>query len=211
MADAVIGVLWEKVATSIQNEAPYVHEFPEQLKKMIKEILFIQSYIKDMDEVKAKNQNETLKMSVRELRELLYDVEDIMTDYELMVLKRRRGQAFCCIFCYSPSLLEFHYQMGKKLGQINQELANLRKSMTFYLGTTLNSPKDEHLTGVSQPARFLVFINEAEIVGINDELEKIIKWVLQEDGPLKLIGMGGIGKTTLAKKIHNNDFVRGMH
>lgn len=116
MADAVFEVLLEKVVTSIQDEAHYVHEFPEQLKKM-KEILFMQSYIKDMGKVKAKNQNETLKTSVRELRELLYDIEDIIADCELKFHKQQRGQTVWRIVSRSLSLLKFRYQMGKKLSQ----------------------------------------------------------------------------------------------
>lgn len=100
MADAVFSVLLEKVATSIQNEACYVHEFPEQLKKMKKEILFMQSYIKDVDKVKAKNRNETLKTAVQELRELLYDLEDIIADCELLFIKQQRGQAFRFLMCF---------------------------------------------------------------------------------------------------------------
>ena len=53
-------------------------------------------------------------------------------------------------------------------------------------------------------------IEEAEVVGIESHRDKLINWLVER--PLNCmvistIGIGGVGKTTLVKKVYENDKV----
>ena len=55
-----------------------------------------------------------------------------------------------------------------------------------------------------------LFIEEAEVVGIESHRDKFINWLIE--GPsnrmvFSVVSIGGLGKTTLVKKVYNNDKV----
>ena len=55
-----------------------------------------------------------------------------------------------------------------------------------------------------------LLIEEANVVGIDSPRDKLINWLVE--GPsnlmvISVVGIGGLGKTTLVKKVYENDKV----
>jgi disease resistance protein RPM1 len=53
-----------------------------------------------------------------------------------------------------------------------------------------------------------LFIKEDEVVGIEYIKDQLISWLVGEASKcsvISIVGMAGIGKTTLAKKVNEND------
>ncbi|XP_073152655.1 disease resistance protein RPM1-like [Henckelia pumila] len=56
-----------------------------------------------------------------------------------------------------------------------------------------------------------LLLEEAEVVGIEKPKKQLLEWLMQSDDGLKVIsvvGMGGLGKTTLVKKIYDDASVK---
>ncbi|KAJ6800073.1 disease resistance protein RPM1-like [Iris pallida] len=75
-------------------------------------------------------------------------------------------------------------------------------------GTSSNAVRDRlHNRHVAS-----LFIEEAELVGIDQPREDLIKLLVTAEDKLKVIsvvGMGGLGKTTLVRKVYDNEKVKG--
>jgi len=57
-----------------------------------------------------------------------------------------------------------------------------------------------------------LFIEEGEVVGIESTRDELVSWLVGRTtrrSVISVVGMGGIGKTTLAKKVYENDSVKG--
>ncbi|KAJ4970710.1 hypothetical protein NE237_003809 [Protea cynaroides] len=114
------------------------------------------------------------------------------------------------LFLHSISLA-FQLKMARKIKNINSKLDNIKRdiadSFNFVsasIPTTLQNRKT---------IETFSFVDESEMVGRDDDKSKIVSMLTSSDSQdillsvLPIVGMGGIGKTTLAKLVHNDDYV----
>ncbi|XP_058097019.1 disease resistance RPP13-like protein 4 isoform X2 [Magnolia sinica] len=210
MADAVVRILLDNLVSLLESEGRQLLEFDDRFEETTQELKYMRSYLKDADQVKIKERNETFKTIMRDLRELVYDTEDVIADCHLQFHKKDQGCAPNFISYCSPALLKSRRQMGKRLVETNKKIKEVQGKMKSYLQTAPRQPgKDEDVgnMGMTYP----ILMHEAEMVGLEDDSTKIINWILEADGPSMVIGiagMGGIGKTTLAQKICDSGRVK---
>ncbi|KAB1201961.1 Disease resistance RPP13-like protein 4 [Morella rubra] len=214
MADAVITVFLEKLLRALSEGGQSIlsefGEFRDQFEILQSELLLMQSFLKDTSRLKSKK--ETLRTIIVNLRELIFEAEDILADCQL---QSGDNDLFSTGWrmCVHPTKITWQYQAVKRLKEINEKIAKIKQQIATYLEVPLlNLPEPVYgCNDLSQNWSSPVY-DHTQVVGLEGDTRKIKDWLFKaDDGILAIgvVGMGGLGKTTIAQKIYNDREVEG--
>ncbi|GFQ06425.1 disease resistance protein rpm1 [Phtheirospermum japonicum] len=159
----------------------------------------------------------SLKQWVTQLRDISYDVEDVLNKYLLRFVHRdTHGLKDCIINIYASIRdLKARHQIASEIQEIKGRLEDSSKSYERFKGTSdgtmigsSSSTQNEWWDGRDNP----LFLDGSDVVGIEEPKKQLVEWIMSMDDGLDVIsvvGMGGLGKTTLVKKAYDDDSVKG--
>ncbi|KAL6658528.1 hypothetical protein ACP70R_004114 [Stipagrostis hirtigluma subsp. patula] len=158
---------------------------------------------------------------VQKLKVFCYDIEDLLDEVKLEVEKQNRdsdgeNHAVADCFCAKPKSFVFRCKVAHKIKAIKASLNEIVKQ-TSNINTILqNLPVDPPVSSRSNAAELYLLANNVEEIKIpkrDQEQDKIIsKLVESNEGAnvlmICVVGIGGSGKTTLAKHICHDEKIR---
>lgn len=152
---------------------------------------------------------------LRKLKDVAYDVDDVIDEFQLMAEKQGAhgvGGMWNKHVCTKLKSFIFQFKASSKIKEIRKSFGAIVKQRTDFSVIT-NSLPDGHLVHHTNKALgempLLPNIDTASVLGREKEKHKIIsKLVETKDQQIinmvSVIGLGGSGKTTLAKLIFND-------
>ncbi|RLN41368.1 putative disease resistance protein [Panicum miliaceum] len=181
------------------------------------ELQRLQSLLKDAD-TKRRSGNATATICVRHIRDATYEAENVLEVVDYMEKRNRIKKGFIgAISRYAllPSDLISLHKVGTEIQRIRKvneifESANRSKIILDLGSTDLDSA---HVEDESLQDHGLVLQNfeDIDVVGFEYEQKIIVKKLIEKDNKLSafsIVGMGGAGKTTLARKICTSDQIK---
>ncbi|KAL7234396.1 hypothetical protein ACSBR1_017907 [Camellia fascicularis] len=222
---AFIKVLFQKLASiDLLNFArrEQVHTI---FKRWSGELTEIQAFLDDAEEKQIENR--AVKMWLEELTDLAYDLDDILDEFATEALQRKltaesqaastsksklRAMIPTCCKGFSPTTLlsDFMKSSTSKIEEITTRLQSI-----FERGSRLglqNIVARESTKAWHRPLSTSL-IHEPRICGRDKEKKEIIDFLLSNEssdskvGVIPIVGMGGLGKTTLAQIVYNDEVV----
>ncbi|KAK3124021.1 hypothetical protein QOZ80_8AG0639390 [Eleusine coracana subsp. coracana] len=163
-------------------------------------------------EVKAET-DPAVKRWMKNLKTVMYQADDVLDNFEYEALRREAQGARSMTskvlsnFTRHNTLL-FRLKMSRELKNVLDKIEGLVSDMNrFALVEHEVVPQV-----VCRQTRSGLDMSE-EILGREDEMEKVVKLLLDQQDQqsvqvLPIIGMGGLGKTTLAKMVYNDNRVQ---
>ncbi|KDO39611.1 hypothetical protein CISIN_1g000594mg [Citrus sinensis] len=188
-----------------------------KLKKWQKTLKTIEAVLIDAEEKQLTDR--AVKLWLDDLRDLAYDAEDVLDEFAteagLRLLKKReasssRVRSLIQGVSSGASSVMSGISMRPKIKEISSRLEELRKR-TDVLQLEKIAGGSPHTAAVRQRPPTTCLTSEPAVYGRDEDKARILDMVLENDPSdaanfrvIPLVGMGGIGKTTLAQEVYND-------
>ncbi|WZZ27287.1 hypothetical protein YC2023_010688 [Brassica napus] len=197
MVDAITGFVVGKMGNYLIEEASILMGIKDELEELKAELTCIRGYLKDVEA--REREDEVSKEWTKLVLDIAYDVEDVLDSYNLKVELRSQRQG----------LIRLTNKIGEKIDAYNIRetcgIGNFNESRTGEgTSTFLTMRQLRRARSVDQ---------EALVVGLEDDFKFLLAKLLEDNGDqnrymISIFGMGGLGKTALARKLYNADNVK---
>ncbi|XP_057957202.1 putative disease resistance protein RGA3 [Malania oleifera] len=201
-----------KVGSLASEEIKLAWGFKGELKNLEDSLKKIQAVLHDAQ--KRQVREKTVQIWLKDLEEIAYDAEDVLTEFSYEMLRRQveiQNQFMKKVryFCSFSSPIVFLIKMAQKVRNVNISLEKSKNDANSF-GLILMSSKDP-ISQIRASRETNSAIDDSKFGRENDVLTIVNKVTGSCSNGLSVIpivGMGGIGKTTLAQLIYNDERVK---
>ncbi|KAK6946360.1 Rx, N-terminal [Dillenia turbinata] len=216
MVEAVVSPLIERITDQLINEFRFLRAVPGQVWELQDKLKWIQSFLRDADTIMRLEESQRLRTVVSQFRDIAYDSEDIIDTYILKVASmRREGRGGFIGFLKKPALIFkkclYIHKVGNKIETINARISRIQETLPPHTVQDTAGASIESRRSQQGWRRSCAHEEEEHVVGLDDDIDKLVRELNNKEAEARvvsIVGIGGSGKTTLAKSLYNHILVK---
>ncbi|KAF3953234.1 hypothetical protein CMV_021306 [Castanea mollissima] len=230
MAGALLSAIVERLGSLISSEFKLTVTVKEEVQKLQTKFRTIQAVLNDAEKRQLKE--EAVKLWLDKLEGVSYEIDDVLDEWNTVMIKaeiekqqkefeeeekaetstakKRKVWPLTPNFNFSVPNLFQHRDIAHKIKDLNEKLDEINKEKEMY-GFELSRAIEE----VVERPKTTSYVDVSEILGRDKVKNDLVKALLgkgteKDKHPhvISLVGMGGIGKTTLAQLAYNDQEVQ---
>ncbi|KAI6673911.1 hypothetical protein NL676_001817 [Syzygium grande] len=211
VAEGVLG----KIASRALQEAMAIYGVESQISELRETLTAIKAVLLGAENQHAKNPG--LQVWLDRLQDILYDAEDVLSELECEALRKQVISRYGGVngkvrrfFSFSNPLI-LRAKLSHKVKEIREKLARISAEKDQF-NLYVRSADNDVAHSQSQETSYS-FVKTSDIYGRDIDKGKIIEMLMQPSdvenlSVIPIVGIGGLGKTTLAKLVYNENSVK---
>ncbi|CAL9028752.1 unnamed protein product [Prunus brigantina] len=218
MAESSVNFLLEKLAILFEKDVHLFGGVREEAVYLRGELERMKAFLRIADALQESD--EELKVWVKQLRDISHETEDILDEYTLLQghdHDHGRGifGSLCRLGCCIKNA-KACYRIGSELQAINsriKEICEVHKRLRHKFRKAEQDPGSDDSAGNTwQDCRGdALLLDKSDLVGLDEPKNQLVGWLFNGSSGrevVSLAGMGGMGKTTLAKQVYDDPEVK---
>ncbi|KAH0692453.1 hypothetical protein KY285_019550 [Solanum tuberosum] len=206
MADAFVSFAVQKLGDFLIQQVSLLTNLRDEVTWLRNELLFIQSFLRDAEQKQCGDHR--VQQWVFEINSIANDAVAILETYSFEAGKRASRLKACACICRKEKKF---YNVAEEIQSLKQRIMDISRKRETYGITNINSTNSGE--GPSNQVRTLrrttSYVDDQDyiFVGLQDVVQTLLAQLLKAEprrSVLSIYGMGGLGKTTLARNLYNS-------
>ncbi|KAL6841445.1 hypothetical protein ACP4OV_028963 [Aristida adscensionis] len=216
---AFMQALFDKVIAAAFGELKFPRDVTEELQNLSSSLSTIQAHVEDAEERQLKDK--AARSWLAKLKDVAYEMDDLLDEYAAEALRSKLEGASnhdhlkkvrSCFRCFQLSNCLFNHKILQQIRKTEEKLDRLIKERQI-IGANMISGTDRQ--EITERPMTSSLIDDSSVLGREEDKEVIVNMLLNPNNSnhtnhsiLPIVGMGGLGKTTLAQLVYNDARVK---
>ncbi|KAM0936567.1 putative virus X resistance protein-like, coiled-coil [Dioscorea sansibarensis] len=212
---AFMQVLFDKLAAAALDEYRSLRGVKKELQNLSGTLSMVQAVLEDAEE-KQLTEKPVLRWLLK-LKDIAYEIDDLLDKYAAADLQSKlenqkvsNNFGFTC-YCWKRCLLD--HKIAHKIKGVHEKLEKIARERDV-LGLQVLGRMNR--LGIEQRPQTSSLVDGSNVFGREEDRQKIVRLLLVSEGSgtfnnvsiLPIVGMGGLGKTTLTQLVYNDSRIK---